>query len=218
VGCGEDPAAGEATFYVVGANALGNCTLEFGDTDFVAAVSPDLYAGSARCGECLLVSGAAGVALVKVVDQCPGCNAGSLDLTTAAFEAIVGPQSIGRDVIDYEPVECPVAGNLNYRFQGSNNFFLKLQVRDHLVGVEQVELDPGTGAGFTALTRTSDNHFQASFPSGVNLPMSVRITSEVGEVVNDQIPLINAEIQAGNAQFLQGCEVRQLIFGDGFEG
>ena len=50
MGCGDDPTAGEATFYVVGANALGNCTLEFGDTDFVAAVSPDLYAGSARCG------------------------------------------------------------------------------------------------------------------------------------------------------------------------
>jgi hypothetical protein len=48
--------------------------------------------------------------------------------------------------------------------------------------------------------------------------LGVRFTSEVGEVVNDQIPLINSEIQAGNVQFSLGCEVAQLVFEDGFEG
>ena len=38
VGCGEEPTAGDATFYVVGTNALANCTLEFDDNNFAAAV------------------------------------------------------------------------------------------------------------------------------------------------------------------------------------
>jgi hypothetical protein len=63
----------------MGACGLGN--VGFYETYF-AAMNSAQFAGT--CGSCISVSGAAGTRVVMVVDLCPGCRPGDVDLSAQA--------------------------------------------------------------------------------------------------------------------------------------
>ena len=57
------------------------------------------------CGQCLLVDGPNGSVKVRVVDVCPGCAFGDLDLGAQAFAAIAAPE-LGRVRVRWRVVPC----------------------------------------------------------------------------------------------------------------
>ncbi|CAD6888530.1 unnamed protein product [Tilletia controversa] len=85
---------GKGTYYRVG---MGSCGWHNNSEQFVAAISAAQYHAGGYCGKQARVCHSGGCVKVKLVDECPGCNYGSLDLSPAAFRALA-PMRVG--VID----------------------------------------------------------------------------------------------------------------------
>jgi expansin (peptidoglycan-binding protein) len=200
--------SGLATFYDA-SGGVNNCSLDIGD-GLVAAINDPQWDGSSHCGECLRVTGPEGTVVVRVTDRCPECMAGDLDLSESAFAAIADPLQ-GVVPISWSRVECPVSGPVSYRFQGSNPFYFKIQVRNHRYGIQAMEYQ--SGAGFVPMDRTADNHFQATGVPNLDSAV-VRITATSGEQLTDAIgsPSQTGDIP-GDVQ-LAACDG---VFLDGFE-
>ena len=95
--------SGEATYYA--ADGTGACGLKASPNDLlVAAMNKSQYSKS-RCGQCVLVTGPKGTVKVRIVDLCPGCANGDLDLSEQAFAAIAS-LSAGRVKITWHVVTC----------------------------------------------------------------------------------------------------------------
>ena len=203
--------AHEATYYTSTAGS-GACTVDWSAGEHIAAMNNPQWDGSAHCGECLSVTGPLGSTIVKVVDLCPECISGDLDLSLAAFAAIANPGD-GRVDISWERVECPVAGNLAFRFQGSHEFYLKLQALDHRQGVQAMSVFHN--GSYQPMARSSDNHFIYLPGSQMTPPLAIRLTSTTGEIVDQSInSIVNSTIIPGTAQ-LAPCAA--TLFANGFE-
>lgn len=96
--------SGEATYYATG--GAGACGLKPRANDLmVAAMNKPQYAKSV-CGKCAQVTGPKGTTVkVRIVDLCPGCRRGDLDLSKQAFGAIAA-LSTGRVRITWHFVPC----------------------------------------------------------------------------------------------------------------
>ena len=82
--------SGTATFYTLA--GLPNCSYPtVPASGRYVALSPGEYASGAACGTVLAVTGPKGTVQVTVVDQCPECGTGHLDLGSEAFAAIADP-------------------------------------------------------------------------------------------------------------------------------
>jgi expansin (peptidoglycan-binding protein) len=94
---------GQATYY--DADGTGACGFKATPNDLdVAALNGSQYKKS-WCGQCALVTGPKGMVKVRIVDLCPGCAFGGLDLSRQAFEAIAS-LSAGRVKITWHVVPC----------------------------------------------------------------------------------------------------------------
>jgi expansin len=95
--------SGEATYYA--ADGTGSCGFKASPNDLnVAAMNKSQYAKS-WCGQCVLVTGPKGSVKVRIVDLCPGCAHGDLDLSEEAFTSIA-TLSAGRVKITWHVVAC----------------------------------------------------------------------------------------------------------------
>jgi expansin (peptidoglycan-binding protein) len=95
--------AGEATYY--NADGTGSCGFKATPNDLdVAAMNGSQYKKS-WCGQCVLVTGPKGMVKVRIVDLCPGCAFGGLELSEQAFGAIAA-LSAGRVKITWVTVPC----------------------------------------------------------------------------------------------------------------
>jgi expansin (peptidoglycan-binding protein) len=203
--------AGDGTYYTeIGGS--GTCALEWTAGEHIAAINAAQWEGSVHCGECLAVTGPLGSTVVKVVSQCPDCAEGDLDFSYAAMAAIADP-ILGRVPIQWERVACPTSGPLQFQFEGSNPYYLKLQVRDHRYGVQSVSVFHN--GAYQPMVRNFDNHFVYQPGSIVADPIDVRITATTGEVLQQSVgPLINDVDLPGTAQFAL-CP--DDLFKNGFE-
>eukprot|EP00026_Physarum_polycephalum_P021055 Phypoly_transcript_24056.p1 GENE.Phypoly_transcript_24056~~Phypoly_transcript_24056.p1 ORF type:complete len:164 (+),score=13.28 Phypoly_transcript_24056:22-492(+) len=84
-GGGSGSNSGDATYYDVG---LGACGQTNNNGQLVAALNQPQWAGGANCGRSVTVYGPNGQVTVTIVDLCPGCGQGSLDLSPTAFQQI----------------------------------------------------------------------------------------------------------------------------------
>jgi hypothetical protein len=76
---------GKATFYD-SKGAGGNCSLPAAPADrLYVALGPSEYSSGAACGGHLDVTGPRGKVRVLIMDQCPECQPGHLDLSREAF-------------------------------------------------------------------------------------------------------------------------------------
>jgi expansin (peptidoglycan-binding protein) len=95
--------SGQATYY--DADGTGSCGFMATPSDLdVAAMNGSQYKKT-WCGQCVLVTGPSGMVKVRIVDLCPGCAFGGLDLSKQAFGAIAA-LSAGRVKITWHAVSC----------------------------------------------------------------------------------------------------------------
>lgn len=81
--------SGEATHYELAAGGMGNCSYPSPPAgQLYVALPPAEYGAAAACGSYLQVTGPDGSVTVEVVDQCPECQAGHIDLSEQAFAKI----------------------------------------------------------------------------------------------------------------------------------
>lgn len=99
----EPEQSGEATYY--DAEGVGACGIDTPPDYLVAAINDEQYS-KANCGRCVSVTGPKGTVVVRVIDKCPGCDAGDLDLSETAFSKIAN-KSAGRVKITWRFVDCP---------------------------------------------------------------------------------------------------------------
>jgi len=167
------------------------------------AMNNPQWAGSAVCGLCAHVTGSGvgsganpitGPFTAYVNDLCPGCATGSLDL---------GNQGDGAWAITWTAIACPVVGNVQFLFQGSNPFFIKLQARNTPYPIQSLNI---ISPQMVTMPRTTDNFFQANLGTSLTFPITVQVTDIFGSVITEVITAIdNTNPSNGAHQFpLQG--------------
>lgn len=196
--------SGQATYYYY-TPGNGNCSFVGDDSDaMVAAINTVDYDNSAMCGRYLRVTGPNGSVDVRIVDSCPTCAQGDLDLNEPAFSQIAD-LSQGIVPISWTTIPDPTTGNVQYYITtGSNPYYMQLQPRHTRYGITTLEyLSP---SGYVSAPRTSYNDFIIDSTLGVPVPLenpfTVRITDVHGQVlVQSGIPLSPGSTFDGDSQF-----------------
>ncbi|MFD1547430.1 expansin EXLX1 family cellulose-binding protein [Nonomuraea guangzhouensis] len=186
---------GQATMYELQSGG-GNCSYPSSPAgNLYAALSPGEYAAAAACGGYLDVTGPKGTVRVKVVDQCPECAAGHIDLSRTAFARVADPAK-GLVGVTYRPVSNPRVGSpLSFRVkEGSSQWWLALLVIDHGNPLTSVEVK-GAGGAWRKLARADYNYWIADSGAGQG-PFTVRVTDTRGHKVTAKgIRLAPAAVQ-----------------------
>ncbi|KAI1159172.1 RlpA-like double-psi beta-barrel-protein domain-containing protein-containing protein [Nemania serpens] len=86
---------GDITYYQPG---LGACGETNADSEAVVAMSPSQYDGS--CGKTITITKGGKTAKAKVVDKCPACASGSIDVSSTVFQSLVD-LSVGRTTVSW---------------------------------------------------------------------------------------------------------------------
>jgi expansin len=197
--CDDAPneASGDGTYYA--ANGTGNCGFDASTDLMVAAMNGVDYSTAAWCGACIEVTGPMGKVVVRIVDQCPECASGDLDLSPQAFEQL-SPLAAGRIAITWHEVACDVIGPIAYHFKdGANAYWTAIQIRNHRYPIAKLEAQT-TGA-WQAIARVDYNYFVESAGLGPG-PYMLRVTDTRGHVLEDSaIALGDNVTRSGASQF-----------------
>lgn len=117
------------------------------------AVGYDNYDGSLGCGRCIEGEGSgnglgsdpiSGPFQAFISDKCPECAAGDLDFAESGD---------GRWDISWKFVDCPGKDKPDFIFEGSNDFYWKMQPRGTSVPVKSLSVNGVDGE------RVDDNFF-----------------------------------------------------------
>eukprot|EP00026_Physarum_polycephalum_P015188 Phypoly_transcript_15813.p1 GENE.Phypoly_transcript_15813~~Phypoly_transcript_15813.p1 ORF type:complete len:283 (+),score=30.89 Phypoly_transcript_15813:98-850(+) len=171
------------------------------------AMVTQYYAGSKTCGACLNVTSKgtggghnpipSGSFMVFVDNECPTCESGGLD------------SNLGLDGawdMEWTLIECPMPSskpNIQFAYQGSNPYYIKIQVRNTRVPVSNVFITQGGKE--VELVRTTDNFWNApkdykGFP--ITTPIPIRIVSILGDSIRDSVPKLSSDgVYDGSTQF-----------------
>jgi expansin len=191
---------GNATYYVE-ADGSGNCMFDPTPDDLmVAAMNHTDYANAALCGAYVAINGPKGSVTVRIVDRCPECAPGSIDLSPQAFDRIAD-RAAGIVPITWRIVSPELSRPIAYRFkEGSNQWWTAVQVRHHRNPIARLEYRDPAGQ-FVAVPRTEYNYFVAEAGMGAG-PFTFRVTDIYGNVLIDTgIPHnVGVEI-SGSGQF-----------------
>jgi expansin len=190
---------GEATYYE--ADGGGNCSFDPTPQDLmVGAMNHTDYADSAICGAYVELTGPNGTITIRIVDQCPECPAGNIDLSSSAFEKIAELNK-GRVPITWRIVSPDISGPIRYQFkEGSSQWWTAVQIRNHRNPIAKFEYLDRNGQ-FKAVPRENYNYFVESVGMGPG-PYTFRVTDSHGNVLSDSgiVLKVNGEV-AGSAQF-----------------
>ncbi len=186
--------SGTATHYVL--SGLPNCSYPSPPADqLFVALSPSEYAAAGGCGGYLQVTGPGGSVRVKVIDQCPECATGHIDLSEPAF-AELAPLPAGLINVTYTSLTDPaLPGPITMEVKtGSSPYWLALLADNTGNRLASVQVENASG-GWISLTRTSYNYWIAQSGAGSG-PFTVRLTDTSGnEVTVNDITLSPGTVQ-----------------------
>ncbi|KAH7159648.1 RlpA-like double-psi beta-barrel-protein domain-containing protein-containing protein [Dactylonectria estremocensis] len=175
--------SGSSTFY--GGNLSGgNCmftTYTLPSSIYGTAFSGQIWDSAAHCGACIEVTGPSGTITAMIVDQCPECDEGHLDLFPDAFTAVGGTDGI----VDtsYKFVKCGITSPLIlHNKTGTSAYWFSIQVVNSNVPVAKLEVSTDGGSTWQSTTRQDYNFFEESAGFGVET-VDVRVTSTTGETI-----------------------------------
>lgn len=167
---------GDATYYPAN-EALGNCS--YGQVPYIriAALNSTDYDNARMCGAYVRVTGPRGTETVKIIDRCPECESGEIDLNGTVFGRIADPLA-GRVRVSWRLVSPDTTNKLSFRYkEGSSTFWCALQVRNHRNPV--VKLEVSVSGTWRALPRTEYNYFISN--NGQGCGSSIRVTDIHGQ-------------------------------------
>lgn len=191
---------GVATYY--DATGAGACMFDASPNDLmVAAMNAEEYNNAAACGEFVQVTGPKGSIMIRIVDLCPECKAGHLDLSQQAF-AQIADLPLGRVAITWQVVSPALTGPIAYHFKdGSNQWWTAVQIRNHRNPIAKLEYR-NNGGQWVSVPRTSYNYFVQTNPGMGTGPYTFRVTDSYGNTLTDNgIPHIENGTVNGAAQF-----------------
>ncbi|XP_032235845.1 uncharacterized protein LOC116617322 [Nematostella vectensis] len=209
-------AHGDGTYYGKYPTGKGACTLDplaplANQPGWirVAAGAPN-YQSSLGCGMCVEIDGKGeglGLDPIKgrrkaiIHDLCVGCvEDGSMDLYV---------KGDGRWKINLVAIDCPSlpgpAGDIQFRFQGSNPWYIKLQIRNTVVPAAGVEAL--VGGRYHCLKRVSDNFFVGMGLGQFYFPLRVRLTSISGQQVETFVPEMKDDVSFPSGVRFGGIKV-----------
>jgi expansin (peptidoglycan-binding protein) len=163
-------------------SAMGNCGIPWGMAgNLYGAMATADYMNSTVCGMCAEITGPSGMkATIQVIDQCPigsnpKCTAGHIDLSHAAFNAVVpsnnasGGEVPNNTPVSWRYVPCPVTTPIVYHFKdGTSGNWLAVQIRNTHYGIAGIKWRKSGTAEWKSMTpRTNDlAYFVADMPGG----------------------------------------------------
>lgn len=188
--------SGRATFYA--ATGAGNCSFDATGDLMVVAMNQTDYENSQACGAHLSVAGPDGTITVKVVDRCPECPPGALDLSRQAF-AKIAPVSAGRVPITWRLLSPTGLGSVSYRYKtGSSQYWCAVQVLNHRNPIRSLQVK--MGGTWVTLDREDYNYFVSAGGSGCG--STIRVTDIYGNQITDSgIKIAPDQTQRGQHQF-----------------
>ncbi|SNY29700.1 expansin EXLX1 family cellulose-binding protein [Paractinoplanes atraurantiacus] len=187
---------GKATYFSLD-GTLGNCSFPSAPADdlFVALGQTNQYSEGAACGTYIDVKGPKGSTRVKVIDSCPECPVGHLDLSLTAFKKI-GVQSDGIIPITYKTVpNAAVPGPISVRVkEGSSQYWLSVLIDNHSNQLASVKI-AGSGGTFKSAEHEDFNYW--TLPSGAgNGPFKIKIT----DIYGNSVTVPNIKLAEGKTQ------------------
>jgi expansin len=174
--------SGEATHYVLQSGG-GNCSYRAPPADqLYVALPPSQYGAASACGSYLDVTGPDGSVQVEVVDRCPECQTGHIDLSDQAF-ARIAPLAAGLVQVSYHTIVNPhLSAPLSFLVkEGSSAYWLALLPIGTGDPVASLQVRTSTG-GWRDLAHASYNYWLAASGMGPG-PFTVRLTDTAGHQV-----------------------------------
>lgn len=201
--CDATEHAGKATYYNE-ADGSGACSFDPTPGDLmVGAMNIVDYQSAAACGACVAIDGPDGTStFVRIVDLCPGCDAGHVDLSPEAFSKLAD-LSTGVVQITWRYAPCDYPGPVQYKFkEGSNQWWTAVQVRSHAHRIAAFEYEKD--GAWVPVPRTDYNYFVEADGMGPG-PYKFRVTDIYGHsVVDEGIAFVEGGVVPGAAQ-LPSC-------------
>jgi expansin len=166
----------------------------------VAAMNDADYLSSAACGACVRLTGPQGTVTLRIVDRCPECPQGNIDMSPQAF-AQISPLEAGRVPIRWQYVACGLEGPIVYHFkEGSGEHWTAVQIRNHRYPIVRFEY-LGADSAFHAVPREDYNYFIEASGMGKG-PFTFRVTDVLGQTLEDTgIPFVENGDAPGASQF-----------------
>ncbi|HEU4349859.1 MAG TPA: expansin EXLX1 family cellulose-binding protein [Actinoplanes sp.] len=171
---------GEATFYDLG-SGTGNCSFPSRPAnDLFVALGGSEYSGSAACGSYLDVTGPKGGVRVKVIDSCPPCEPGHIDLSRTAFKKIADELD-GIVPVTYRRVANPaVPGSISVRLkEGSSRYWFAVLIDNHANPLTGVKVSSRGGSARPA-TRADYNYWIIEGGAGPG-PFTITVSDSYGK-------------------------------------
>ena len=191
---------GEGTYYFIeDFGNFGNCSIEneVFSPFLIGAMNAAQYGQAEYCSACVEIEGPIGSVKVHIIDQCPECAFGDIDLSPEAFDYLA-PRIDGRINIRWKIVPCETQGNVQiYIKEKSNQWWTGIQIRNHRNPLEKVEYLKGNT--YYPLTREDYNYYIKEDGDAPH-PITIRITDIYGnQIVEEGIPFImNTPIEGEN--------------------
>jgi expansin (peptidoglycan-binding protein) len=174
---------GDGTYYTF-ADGGGNCGFPPTPNDLlVGAMNHTDYAASAVCGSCVALTGPKGMIKIRIVDQCPECKPGDIDLSPMAFD-LMADHAAGRVKINWHYIACQSMGPIVYHFKdGSNAYWTAVQIRNHRYAIKSFAYQTKDGS-FKEAVRQDYNYFLDDKGMGPG-PYTIRVTDVYDHVIED---------------------------------
>lgn len=156
--------------------------------------------------------------IIQIVDECPDCwdrdasgniltgtntKFGDIDLSIAAFQALLQQDHVALGIgdFDWKEVSCPWANNIQLIIQGSNDWYAKVIIANHVNRVASVEISNDGGTSWHAMTRLVDN----GWDKGSFGPDFGKKSFKITDIHGNEIIMSDITMSVGDAT-IQGTE------------
>lgn len=195
--------SGEATWYEVDESSLVNCGYDLRGINpfYIGAINTPQHNNSEGCGACMKIKGPDGEVSLRIVDKCPGCQHGDIDLSREAFQQIAKLDD-GRVPITWQYIPCPYE-KISLRFKdGSTQWWLGVQTLNHKYRVASIE-GRNSSSQYVHMDQQDFNFYIK--PGGFGVPpLYFRVTDVHGHAVEikiDEIPFEEEIVVPTDQQF-----------------
>ncbi len=179
--------------------------------NYGVAINAPQYSNSLSCGKCVNIQYNNRNINALIVDICPECKYGDLDLFTEAYNDLI-QESPGRKQISWKFIDCPnniVENNIQLRIDEINYYWLSIQPENFKCGIQSMQIFNNNQ--WINMER-NDNKMMGlyfNYHSKVNIPFKLKITSMYNEeLITNDLFEINNLIQL-NKQF--SCNNQEKI-------